>query len=172
MCVTLRGKWNLLGCIFCQTKLASCKTNIFYLALTSSMFLIQFLMFSKDFSLQMSYTSIMPCGRKQSTLENSSSNSVIFITQGQNERQCYHRSSVVSCCDGAEPLLPGSVPENMTKLFREDICLIFYVHLYFWQERRHNWHILLTKFAAWLVFLPALLFWFWSLSLHIQKTAL
>lgn len=30
MCVTLRRKWNLSGCIFRKTKLASCKTSIFF----------------------------------------------------------------------------------------------------------------------------------------------
>lgn len=54
----------------------------------------------------------MPCGRKPQTLEHSFSKSAICVTQGQGEGPCYHRSSVVGCCDGAESLLPSSVPEN------------------------------------------------------------
>lgn len=45
-------------------------------------------------------------------LGNSFSNSVIYMVERQDERQSYHRSSVISCCDGAEPLLACSVPEK------------------------------------------------------------
>lgn len=34
------------------------------------------------------------------------------MVERQDERQCYHRSSVISGCDGAEPLLACSVPEK------------------------------------------------------------
>lgn len=34
------------------------------------------------------------------------------MVERQDERQRYHRSSVISCCDGAEPLLACSVPEK------------------------------------------------------------
>lgn len=94
----------------------------------------------------------MPCGRKQQTRENSFFKSVICVKQGQGERPCYHRSSVVSCCDGAEPLLPGSVPEN------DYIVYHLYFTFVFLRKAWTRGRILLTKFAALLVFLPALLF--------------
>ena len=41
-----------------------CPHNFFHITLTSSIFLIQFLMLSNDFSLVMSYTSIIPYSHK------------------------------------------------------------------------------------------------------------
>lgn len=43
---------------------------------------------------------------------------------GQGERPRYHRSSVVGCCDGAEPLLPSSVPEiERSRIIGIRICI-------------------------------------------------
>ena len=42
--------------------------------------------------------------------------------------QTYHGSSVVSCCDGAKPLLPGSVPENIrsASTINRLLCVTFF----------------------------------------------
>lgn len=80
----------------------------------------------------------------------------------------YHGPSVVSCSNGAKPLLPCSVPECISQKWKDHAQKLATLSLFI-SKRGTSTSTPLTKSAVWLSFRPALLFWSWSLSLCLKE---